>query len=126
MQEHRAQQKNMLILLCQKQILFFIPQGQTKQSWAKTLNTVKQAYIFSYLLLKYRPDMQEKNSTQFFLSHSFSWLQKQTSKHILLKQHDQIFRIFSATLNFAEVGRASCHSAAHCHSACTILQKSMK
>lgn len=57
MQEHRAQQKNTLILLCQKQILFLIPQGQTKQSWAKTLNTVKQAYIFSYLLLKHRPIM---------------------------------------------------------------------
>lgn len=57
MQAHRAQQKNTLILFCQKHILFLIPQGQPNQSWTKTLNTVKQTYTYSYLLLKYKPEM---------------------------------------------------------------------
>lgn len=79
MQEHRAQQKNTLILLCQKQILLLIPQGQTKQSWDKTLNTVKQVYIFSYLLLSYRPDMQE-NIIQTIFSFSQFQLIVKTNK----------------------------------------------
>lgn len=71
MQAHRAQQKNTLILFCQKWILFFIPQGKPNQSRAKTLNTVKQTYTYSYLLLKYGPEMWEKT---FHIIFSFSQL----------------------------------------------------
>lgn len=50
--------------------------------------------------------MWEKDIPQTFLSYSFSWLQKHTSKNIPFKEQKQIFRCFNATHN-CELSRAT-------------------
>lgn len=89
MQAQRTQQKNTLILSWQKRILFLIPQGQPKQSWPKTLNTVNQAYTYSYIFLKYKREMW----AQIF--HIFFFFLTASSKNDPFKSHEQIFEHIS-------------------------------